>query len=65
MTSERPEDILNVPVLFGLEQQGHIPTIQRMLGEGKSWDEIGREIGWCPETAREWYAGWLEGRKLK
>jgi hypothetical protein len=42
----------NVPVLFGLARQGHIPTIERMLAEGKSWSEIGEAIGWCGETAR-------------
>jgi hypothetical protein len=42
-------------VLFGLRAQGHIPTIECMLGEGKSWDEIGQAISWCPKTAKEHY----------
>ncbi len=42
-------------VRFGLKAQGHIPTIETMLGQGKSWVEIGKAIGWCPETAkRHW-----------
>lgn len=40
---------------FGLRQQGHLPTVERMLSERASWQEIGREIGWDPATAREWY----------
>jgi hypothetical protein len=40
---------------FGLRNQGHIPTVERMLGEGQSWDAIGRAIGWDPAAAREWY----------
>jgi hypothetical protein len=43
--------------LFGLKAQGHIPTIERMLAAGASWEDIGREIGWCPETAERHY-GW-------
>jgi hypothetical protein len=44
-----------VRIKFGLVQQGHIPTIERMLKDGATWDEIGKEIGWYPPTAREWY----------
>ena len=44
-----------VRIKFGLRAQGHIPTIERMLGEGKSWDEIGSAIGWHSQTAKEWY----------
>lgn len=42
-------------VKFGLRQQGHLPTIKRMLEECKSWEEIGRAISWDPTTAEEWY----------
>lgn len=56
MASETERAVLNVPFLFGLEAQGHIPTIERMLGEGKDWDAIGKAIGWCPKTAKEHYA---------
>jgi hypothetical protein len=44
-----------VPVQIGLRQQGHIPTVERMLAAGKSWDEIGRAIGWHGPTAKQWY----------
>lgn len=49
-----------VKVKFGLEQQGHIPTIEKMLLDwGRSdyyiWQKIGKEIGWCPLTACSWY----------
>jgi hypothetical protein len=47
--------LLNTPIRFGLRAQGHLPTIRRMLSEGASWEEIGREINWCPDTAREHY----------
>jgi hypothetical protein len=46
----------NVTVRFGLRQQGHIPTIQRMLAEGATWDQIGAAIGWQPAAARQWFA---------
>ena len=42
-------------VQIGLRAQGHIPTIERMLSEGATWGEIGKAIGWCPETAWRWY----------
>lgn len=47
--------LLNAPVVFGLKAQGHLPTIGRMLGQGKTWEEIGKAIGWCPDTAKEHY----------
>lgn len=50
------EELLgNAKVVFGLKKQGHIPTIERMLKEGKNWDDIGAAINWCPLTAREHY----------
>jgi len=53
------EALGNAKVAFGLENQGHIPTIQKMLSEGKKWDEIGQAIHWCPITAREHYERYL------
>ncbi len=49
------EKILNVPFLFGLVAQGHIPTIEKMLADGKDWTAIGVAIGWCGNTAKEHY----------
>jgi hypothetical protein len=56
-------DLKEQLILFGLPAQGHIPTIQRMLSEGKSWKEIGDEIGWCPETAKKHYEHWEKAHK--
>ncbi len=42
-------------VVFGLEAQGHIPTVEAMLAEGQDWKEIGRRIGWDGETAKQYY----------
>ena len=53
------EEIENAPVVFGLVAQGHIPTIERLIDEGKQWDEIGSAIGWCPITAREHFERYL------
>jgi hypothetical protein len=47
--------LLDRKVRFGLREQGHLPLIEAMLREGSSWDEIGRKIGWDPETARKFY----------
>lgn len=33
----------------------NIPTVERMLAEGATWDRIGDAIGWHPSTAREHY----------
>lgn len=43
------------PVLFGLRAQGHLPTVERMLAEGASWEKIGRKIGWDGATAERFY----------
>lgn len=47
---------LDVPVRIGLTQQGHMATVEAMLAEGASWDEIGAAIGWHGPTAAQWYA---------
>ena len=56
----RPIDTLieilgDTPVLIGLRQQGHIPTVERMFADGKTWDEIGASIGWDGKAAHDWY----------
>ena len=52
-----PEEIMNAQVRFGLKQQGHLPTIEKMLKNNATWEEIGKAINWDPETAKEHY-GW-------
>ncbi len=42
-----------IRVVWGLRQQRHIPTIARMLAEGKDWEKIGNALGWCPATAKD------------
>ena len=49
-----------VQIKFGLRAQGHIPTIHRMLSEGKSWEDIGRVIHWDPKTAERWFKRFSE-----
>jgi len=62
----------NVRVVFGLEAQGHIPTIQSELKRWNEneyntdmtynkhvWEGIGKIIGWCPFTACLSYFEWL------
>lgn len=44
---------MTIRAVFGLKQQGHIPTIGKMLAEGMDWKAIGKKIGWCPITAKE------------
>ena len=59
------DDLLNQPVLFGLKAQGHIPTIESMLKEQKSWEEIGKNINWCTETAKKHYQWHLDAQSHK
>ncbi len=61
MTDEEIRAALeNAPVLFGLRQQGHVPTIEKMLQEGSSWETIGQAIGWCPVAAEKHYKRYVE-----
>lgn len=61
-----PDFLLDALVVFGLERQGHITTIEKMLKEGASWDKIGKEIGRYPKTVKEHYGWYVEERsKLK
>lgn len=58
-------------IKFGLEQQGHIETIERELERWNKdcekdmiyckyvWDDIGQKIGWCPMTAALHYFEYL------
>ena len=50
-----PEELLNAKVVFGLKNQGHLQTIEKMLAEGKNWRDIAHEIGWMPDAARKHY----------
>jgi hypothetical protein len=57
-----------VKIKFGLEQQGHIDTIEKMLDEFGSatseyiWEKIGKEIGWCHKTAAFYYIEYLRSK---
>ena len=43
-------------IKFGLEAQGHIPTVEKMLEDGRSWDEIAEAIGWVGgDTVKRFY----------
>ena len=52
---ERLLETCGLKVRIGLRQQGHMPTVERLLAEGRTWDEIGKEIGWHGPTAKKWY----------
>lgn len=56
-------DSAGVRIVFGLRAQGHVPTVERMLASGFSWDQIGRSIGWYGPTVKEFYE--REKRKAK
>lgn len=47
---------LHIPFVFGLEAQGHIPTVERMLAEDATWDEIGKAIGWHGPAVADFFA---------
>jgi hypothetical protein len=53
----------DMKIVFGLEAQGHIPTIEKILDEFGSnefsWEKIGKEINWCPKTACYHYVTYL------
>jgi hypothetical protein len=46
--------MLDTPFTFGLQSR-QIAIIEEMLDGGKAWQEIGRAIGWHPDTAKEYY----------
>lgn len=56
-------------IQFGLEQQGHIATIEKMLEEFGSatsehiWEKIGKAIGWDGKTAAFYYIEYLRKNK--
>jgi len=55
-------DKKGLKVKFGLEQQGHLELIEskferypELRYSTQIWNDIGKEIGWCPLTACLWY----------
>lgn len=58
-------EFAGVKPVFGLAAQGHLPTIERMIDENKSWDDIGQAIGWCPKTAQRHYLQYLRQQQTK
>ena len=59
----------NLKIVFGLEAQGHIPNIEKILDEFGSneyaWEKIGKEINWCPKTACYHYVTYLRSKNGK
>lgn len=68
----------NCKIVFGLESQGHIPTIEAELKKWNNnesdvdmtytkvvWDSIGKKIGWCPMTASLSYFKYLNNNTIK
>lgn len=60
--TEPANPLSDAPILFGLEAQGHIPTVESMLRDGRDWPFIGRVIGWDGETAKSYYERYLARR---
>lgn len=65
-------------VVFGLEAQGHIPTIEAIITKWNDtpmdvqmqyskalWDEVGKTIGWCSLTAALSYFQYLEHKNTE
>ena len=77
MSDEIENIILNskVRVVFGLEAQGHIPIVERMLKNWHPcpfdqntfavWDEIGKEIGWLGYAVCQDYIAYLKRKITK
>ena len=64
-----------VQLLFGLEAQGHIETIESFIQDNKydywndrnfdKWRDLAKVIGWCPVTANNHYIEYLQKKKAK
>jgi hypothetical protein len=56
-------DEAGLTIKFGLEQQGHIETIEEILDDfgsnDYSWQKIADKIGWCKNAARDHYIEYL------
>lgn len=51
--NEFPE-LANATLTFGLMPKKRA-RVTELLAEGKTWEEIGRDVGWEPKTLREYY----------
>jgi hypothetical protein len=50
----------DVPVTLGLSAKKRA-RVAALLAEGRTWPEIGRDVGWEPNTLREFYEARKEG----
>ena len=55
MSGPDMNELLAAKVKFGLRAQGHFPIIEKMIAENRSWEEIGKAIGWDGNTAKEYW----------
>lgn len=40
---------------FGLRSQGKFERVKELVIAGKTWEEIGSDIGWAPDAAKQFY----------
>jgi len=47
--------LLQQPIVFGLRAQNKLEIVDRMLKDGRTWEEIGSAIGWEAATAQRYW----------
>lgn len=55
------EAFLNLQVTFGLTAE-KAARVEALLGEGRSWREIGRDVGWDPAALQQHYEARLRAQ---
>lgn len=70
LNDDKPSTIEEPKIQFGLEQQGHIPHIEKRLKQlggfhYHAWVGIAKEINWEPLTAACYYYKYLEEKQAK
>ena len=51
ITQELLDKIENAPIVFGLRAQGKLDAVRQARAAGKSWEQVGKLIGWEPRAA--------------
>ena len=60
-------ELAGATIAFGLKAQGRLDLVERMVLDGKSWDEIGAAIGWSGDAVERhwnWHLEDLAGSEL-
>lgn len=59
---KRWPELAGAKIAFGLSAQGHLATVEQMVTDGRSWEDIGAAIGWSADAVEQHWKWHVEDR---